>query len=97
MIGQEATQQRQVSLAPLGDPVVVIAVGDRAAHDKQQHLRKRVRNPPRLARVFDDGKMIKKRLQARLFEPFKLGDGHCWRSESRRAHGISQSAIAKPR
>ena len=55
MIRQIAPQERQVHLAPLGNQLIVVAVADRAAHHKQQHLRQRMRNPPRLARVLDPG------------------------------------------
>src|SRR3546814_3462343 len=53
-------------LAPGGDVIVVVAVGDRAADRQQQHLRQRMRHTPRIARVLDLRKMLQKRSQPRL-------------------------------
>ena len=50
-----------MGFAPRRDSLVIVAVGDRAAHDQQQDFRQRVRHPPRRARVFDDREMIQKR------------------------------------
>jgi hypothetical protein len=34
MIGQEAAQERQMRFAPFRDPFVIVAIRDRAAHDR---------------------------------------------------------------
>ena len=78
MVGQEATQERQMRFAPFGDPFVIVAIGNRAADHQQQHLRQRVRHPPRLARVFDDGKMVEQRPKTRLVGKIERR-GHSWR------------------
>jgi hypothetical protein len=54
MVGQEPPQERQMRLAPFRDPFVVVAIGDRAAHHKEQDLRQGMRHTPWLARVLDD-------------------------------------------
>src|SRR3546814_7693344 len=61
VIGQKAPQEREMRLAPGGDVIVVVAVGDRAADRQQQHLRQRMRHTPRIARVLDLRKMLQKR------------------------------------
>jgi len=83
MEGQEAAQEVQPLPAPGGDRLVIVAVGDRAADDQQQNLRKRMRDPPRLARVFDRRKMIQKGAKTRLLT--KLSDG--------KAHGGAPESI----
>lgn len=83
MVGQKAAQKRQTLLAPRSDRVVIVAVGNRAADDQQQNLRKRMRDPPRLARVFDGRKMIQKGAKTRLLT--KLGDD--------KAHGGAPESI----
>ena len=85
MIGQIAAQKRQMRLAPARNYVVVVAIGHRAAHHQRQRLAERVRHPPGAARVVDDRKMIKQRLQARSL--FECGKG--------KAHG-GGSRIAPP-
>src|SRR3546814_14622342 len=62
----KAPQEREMRLAPGGDVIVVVAVGDRAADRQQQHLRQRTRHTPRIARVLDLRKMLQKRSQPRL-------------------------------
>src|SRR5215203_1586555 len=47
MVGQEAAQEAQIRLAPIADIVIVVAGGDRAAHDEKQHLRQGIGHPPR--------------------------------------------------
>ena len=55
-----AAQEVQVRLAPGGDMVVVIAVGDGATDHQQQNLVQRVED----AWVLDPGKMIQQDSQA---------------------------------
>jgi hypothetical protein len=76
MIGQEAAQKRQMRLAPCGDPFVIVAIGDRAAHRQQQHLRQRVCHPPRLARILNYRKMVEQGPNTRLFWGNKNGEVH---------------------
>src|SRR5262249_25501731 len=78
------------------DPFVIIAIGDRAADDQQQHLRQRMRHTPRLARVLDDSKMIEQRPQARLGIKIKTGEAHGGCSESGEHNRIRLSASRKP-
>ena len=66
VIGQEATQEGEMALAPGGDVVEVVAGSDAGADDEQQNLGQRMRHPPRLAWVLDDRKMVEKAAQARL-------------------------------
>jgi hypothetical protein len=60
MIGQETAQERQMSLAPLRDALVVVAIRDRAADHQKQDLRQGMRHPPGLARILDDGEVVQK-------------------------------------
>lgn len=53
-------------LAPSGDVVVIVAVGDGAADHEQQDLRQRVRHLPRLARILDYGEMVQQGTKARF-------------------------------
>lgn len=76
MIGKVAAQEVEMSLAPVGDQIVILAIADRAADDEQQHFGKRVRHPPGLTRVFNGREMVQKRLQARLLEAFEGGNRH---------------------
>src|SRR3954447_8541582 len=66
MVGQEAAQEAQMRLAPIADLVIVVAGGDRAAHDEKQHLRQGIGHPPLLARVRQRRKMVQKTGQTRL-------------------------------
>src|SRR3546814_8769345 len=68
-------------LAPGGDVIVVVAVGDRAADRQQQHLRQRMRHTPRIARVLDLRKMLQKRSQPRLLRERRRDRAHGTRSE----------------
>src|SRR3546814_10337033 len=63
-------------LAPGGDVIVVVAVGDRAADRQQQHLRQRMRHTPRIARVLDLRKMLQKRRQPRLLRERRRDRAH---------------------
>lgn len=49
---------------PGGDVLVVVAVGDAAADDQQQHLGQRMQDAPHVARVFDLGEVIQQRSEA---------------------------------
>lgn len=69
MVRQITAQEGKMRRAPFGNQVAILAVADRAAHDQKQNLRQRVGHTPRLAWVFNGGKMVEKRLQARLLEP----------------------------
>lgn len=53
-------------LAPLRDPFVVVAVGDRPAHCQKQQLGQRIGHTMRLACVLDRRKVLKQRPQPRL-------------------------------
>ena len=59
-----AAQEVQVRLAPGGDMVVVIAVGDGATDHQQQNLAQRVEDATNIAWVLDPGKMIQQDSQA---------------------------------
>lgn len=76
MIGQIAAQEVEMGRTPVGDQIVVVAVADRATDHNKQHLRQRMGDPPRFARIFDGRKMLQKRLQARLLKSFEGGNGH---------------------
>ena len=51
-------QEREMGLAPGGDVVVVVAVGDGGAHDQQQDLGQWVGDAADIARVGDGGEVI---------------------------------------
>lgn len=61
MVGQIASQDRQVGFAPLSDQVVVVAVADRAADHQEQHFRRGMRHLLGNTWVLDLSKMIEKR------------------------------------
>ena len=62
----EARSRAAASHAPRGDAVEIIAISHRAANDEEQDFGQRMGDAPRLPWVFDDGKMIEQRPQARL-------------------------------
>ncbi len=76
MIRKEAAEELKMGFAPFRDCLVIIAVGDRAAHDEQQDLRQRVRHSPRLARVLNNCEMIQKRPKAGLDDGFENDEAH---------------------
>src|SRR5215217_4977405 len=97
MVGQEAAQERQVRLAPFGDPLVIVAIGDGATHDQQQHLRQRMGYTPLIPRVIDDRKMVQQqRPKARLLRREDNGDAHGGGSESMATNRIRFPASRKP-
>lgn len=55
-----------MALSPLGDVVIPVAVGQRPARRKQQHLGQRMRHPPDVARVLDRLEMPQKRRKPRF-------------------------------
>jgi hypothetical protein len=63
-------------IAPFGDPLIVIAIGDRAAHHEQQHFRQWMRHPPLLPRILHDRQMIQQCSKARLLRRNDRGDAH---------------------
>ena len=63
MVGQEVAQEGEMRLAPVGDPLVVVVVGDRGADHQQQHLGQRMRHAPGLARVLDRAEVLEQRGQ----------------------------------
>lgn len=75
MAGQIAAQEVQMGVSPRCDQLVILAVADRPANQKQ-HLRQWMGDASRLARVLDLGKIMERRLQAGLLEPFKDGNRH---------------------
>ena len=81
IIGQIAAQKRKVLLAPGGDAVIVVAIGHRAADDQQQHLAKRMRHAPGIARIGDKGEVVEKRRKTRFL--FKDGEGKAHAGGSR--------------
>lgn len=64
------------NMAPCRDIAVVVAIGAHAAHHQQQHLRQGVRHFPRLTRVLDHLKTLKKRAQAQFLAKGQGGQGH---------------------
>jgi hypothetical protein len=56
-----------VVLTPIGNVIVVVAIGDRAAYRQQQDLRQRIGDAMRRAVVRDDRKAIEQQAQARAF------------------------------
>ncbi len=69
---------------PSDDPLVVVAVGHRAAYHQQENLVEPKRDPPRIARIVDDGKKIRKSPKTRLFIKNSEGKAHGGGSESDR-------------
>src|SRR5205823_2407591 len=95
MIRKEAAEEHKMGFAPRRDSLVIVAVGDRAAHDQQQDFRQRVRHPPRRARVFDDREMIQKRPKARLDDGVENDEAHGVAPRITATHGIRLSASRK--
>jgi hypothetical protein len=62
---QETPQEIEMRLAPNGDGLILIAVGDGPAHGQQRQLRHWKRQPTRLARVLNPRKMVQKQPQTR--------------------------------
>jgi hypothetical protein len=58
MVGQEATQERQMRFTPFGYPLVIVVVRYGAAHDQEQDLWQRMRYAPLLPRIVNEGKMV---------------------------------------
>ena len=46
--------------APGGDVVVIVAIRDRAANDKEQDLGQRMHDPADIARIVDRGEVLQK-------------------------------------
>jgi hypothetical protein len=63
---QKTAQKVQMSLAPGGNVIEIIARRNRPADNKQQDLRQGMGHPPLLARVLDNRKMIQKARKASL-------------------------------
>src|SRR6266699_1483098 len=63
---RHGTQEIEIYLAPIGDVLVIVTVGDRAADDEQNDLAQRIHDLPGLAGVLDGRKMIEQTAQARL-------------------------------
>lgn len=76
LIRQIAAQEADVGLAPRCNSVEVIAIGHGGADDEQQHLAKRMRDAPGLARVVNDREMVEKRFQTRLLFENCEGEAH---------------------
>jgi hypothetical protein len=64
LVGQMASQEVQVGVAPRGDMVVVVAVGDGAANDQEQDLGQWVGNAAHVSRVVDGGKVVQQHTKA---------------------------------
>ena len=75
-IGQAPAQQRKMRFAPVRDGVEIVAIGHRAADQKQQNLRQRMSHPPRLPRVLDDGKMVQQGPKARFVAELGRSETH---------------------
>jgi hypothetical protein len=73
---EKAPQKRQMRLAPGGDPLVIVAIADRPAHDEKQNLRQRMRCPPRFARILNRREMIQQRPKAGLLRKSKIDKLH---------------------
>ena len=63
-------------LAPGGDVVVVVAVGQGGADHQQQHLRQRVADPAHVARILDRGEVVEQNREAGLPRGRQGGCGH---------------------
>jgi hypothetical protein len=59
-----ASQEVQVGVAPRGNMVVVVAVGDGAADHQEQDLGQRVGNATDVARVVDGGEVVQQCAEA---------------------------------
>jgi hypothetical protein len=64
LVGQMASQEVQVGVAPRGNMVVVVAVGDGAADHQEQDLGQRVGNATDVARVVDGGEVVQQCAEA---------------------------------
>src|SRR5271156_134392 len=81
---RHGTQEFEVRLAPIGDVLVIVTVGDRAADDKQNDLMQRIHDLPGLAAVLDGRKMIEETAKAWLGQNVQHGE-----LPNRKAHGIT--------
>ncbi len=63
-------------LAPKRDGVEIVAIGYRPAHRQQKNFRQRMGDPPTLARILDDGKMVQQSPQARFVAELGRGETH---------------------
>src|SRR5215471_21491252 len=82
--------------SPFRDPFVIVAIRNGAANDKEQNLRQRMRYPPSLPRILDDGKMVQQQPKARFLRQDVNGKAHGGGSESTPLHGIRIPATPKP-
>jgi hypothetical protein len=64
-VAQLLAEERQMRGPPIGDGVVIVAVGNRGADHQQQGLAQRVENAANIERVLDAGEMLEQRGQAR--------------------------------
>ena len=62
----ETPQERQVSLPPIDDVVIVIAAGNRAAYHQEQNFPQRIGDFPRLPRILDHRQVVEQQPQPRL-------------------------------
>ena len=74
-VGQMPTQEGQMRLAPGGDVIVVVAVGDGAANHQQQDLGQRMGDAADIARVGDGGEVIQQDSEAGLAQQI-VGGAH---------------------
>ena len=94
-VGQVPAQEIEVCGAPGGDVLVIVAVGDGAADDEQQHLGQRMQDPPHVARVLDRSEMIQQRREARLPGQGFIGD-HQRRLRIKDAASIQRNSPLSP-
>jgi len=86
----------EMRLAPGGDVLVVVAVGDRAADYQQQDLRQRVQDAPHVARFLHRREMRQKRRKARPAGKSGGGLHHLGRRQIRAAASIQQISRLSP-